>query len=165
MKNEDPWFFDLRAEAYAKLVLTEQHDVRSYDGSDVGVDLLVEIRTNNAARPRRFGVQLVPYLDLPDLKDADERVLSHFGRNSDEATLPVCAFVIGVRKPEGVYRWIVEPVVADEQAVLRRDVPADWHPLDGSSVGCLIAQVNAWYDALNGAVPVKARGPRSKTQA
>jgi hypothetical protein len=163
MKNEDPWFFDLRADAYAKLVLTERHDVRPSDGTDVGIDLLVEIRTSNAARPRRFGVQLVPSLDLPDLKDADERVLSQFGRNSHEETLPICVFVIGVRKPEGVYRWILEPVVADGQAVLRRDVTTNWTPLDSPGVARLIAQVNAWYDALNGAGTGKTRGQRSKT--
>jgi hypothetical protein len=122
MTKQDPWFFEERAMAFASLVLTKHEDVlvRPHAGADMGIDLLVEVRTTGKSRRRLFGVQMIPYMDLPDMKNADERVLSHLGRNSMEADLPLCAFVIGVRKPEGTYRWVVEPVVEDGRAVLHR---------------------------------------------
>jgi hypothetical protein len=159
MTKQDPWFYEERAVAFAKLVLTKQHDVRPYAGTDMAIDLLVEIRANGNSRRRLFGVQLVAYMDLPDVKDADEdeRVLSHLGRNSFEAEFPICVFVIGVRNPEGIYRWVVEPVIEDSRALLRRDVATDWDPLDEAGAARLIGRVNAWYDALDGGSTPRVR--------
>lgn len=165
MTKQEPWFFEERAVAFAKLVLTKQHDVRPIAGADMGVDLLVEIRTDrNSTRRRLFGVQIVAYMDLPDTQDSDARVVSHHGSDSLEGTLPICLFVIGVRKPEGIYRWLVEPVVEDGRALLHRDVDANWQPLDEAGVARLIGQVNAWYEALNGDVTPKRRGGHSKVE-
>jgi hypothetical protein len=165
MTKQEPWFIEERGEAFAKLVLTEHHEVKvqSYAGTDMAIDLLVEILKDGKSTLRFFGVQLVGYLDLPDVHDADERVLSHFGRDPSEAMLPICAFVIGVRKPDGIFRWVVEPVVENGRALLHRDGEGNWHPLDETGVGRLITQVNAWYDAFNGDPPPMARGRRSKT--
>src|SRR5262249_74749 len=165
MTNQDPWFFEERAFAFAKLVLTKRHDVRPYVGTGTAIDLLVEIRTGGNSTPRRlFGVQIVAYMDLPDTKDADERVLSHLGRDSLEAGLPICVFVIGVRKPEGIYRWLVETAINDGRAVLHRNVEASWQTLDEAGAARLIGQVNAWYDALNGNSTPKTRGQHSKAE-
>src|SRR5258708_7920767 len=158
----------MRGFGFAKLVLTKQHDVRPYAGTDMAIDLLVEIGTDSKSARRLFGVQIVAYMDLPDIKDADERVLSHLGRDPFEATLPICVFVIGVRKPEGIYRWVVEPVVEDGQARLdrrarsKRDAEANWQALDEAGAARLIGQVNAYYDALNGGSAPKTRGRHSK---
>jgi hypothetical protein len=139
------WFFEERALAFAKLMLTARHNVRPYAGTDMAIDLKVEIPTHGNSTPqRRFGVRIVAYMDLPDTKDADARVLSHLGRNSFEAALPICAFVIGVRLPEGIYRWVVEPVVEDgrpalrQVALSRRDVGATWQTLDETGAARLI---------------------------
>src|SRR5258706_9575490 len=109
MTKQDPWFFQERAEAFAKLVLTKHDDVRvlPYAGQDKAIGLLVEILKDGKSTFRFFGAQLVPHLDLPDIQDADQRPLSHLGRAPLEAALPLCVFVIGVRKPEGIYRWVV----------------------------------------------------------
>jgi tetratricopeptide (TPR) repeat protein len=165
MTNQDPWLFEERAVPFAKLVLTEHHDVVPYAGAVMGVDLLVEIRRHgNSMRRRLFGVQIVPYMDLPDAQEADERVRSLVGGDGVEPTLPVCVFVIGVRKPEGIYRWVVEPF-DDGRAVLRRDGEATWQPLDEAGGDRLIGQVNAWYDALDGGATPKACGRRSKAES
>jgi hypothetical protein len=112
---------------------------------------------------RFFGVQLVPFLDLPASQELDERVLAHRPRDASGASLPMCVFVIGVRKPEGIYRWVVEPVVAEGQALLHRGGQSAWQTLDAAGVAHLISQVNAFYDALNGGSPPKTRGRPSKT--
>lgn len=161
---QDPWFFEERAAAFSKLVLTKQHDVRPYAGTDMAIDLLVEIRANGNSKRRLFGVQIVAYMDLPDSHKADERVLSHLGRDEFEAALPICVFVIGVRKPEGIYRWVVEPVVDDGRALLRPDVETNWQTLDEAGVARLIGQVNAWYDADRGNSTPKHRARHSRAK-
>src|SRR5436309_564233 len=123
MTKTEPWFIEERAVAFASLLLTKRKDaiVRPHAGKDMAIDLLVEILKDGNSASRFFGVQLVGYLDLPELENADERVLSHFGRDPFESTLPICVFVIGVRKPAGLYRWIIEPVIEGGRAVLHRD--------------------------------------------
>ncbi|HEV3446657.1 MAG TPA: hypothetical protein VG099_18585 [Gemmataceae bacterium] len=165
MTNQDSWFIEERAFAFASLVLTKHSDVsvRAHAGADMAIDLLVEVLKNGKSTLRFFGVQMVGYIDLPDIRNADERVLAHLPRQRFESTLPLCVFVIGVRKPEGIYRWYVEPVVRDSRPLLERDVESTWQTLDEAGVARLISQVNAWYDALNEASTPKPPSRPSKT--
>jgi hypothetical protein len=160
------WFIEERAVAFASLMLTEHGDVsvRPHTETNGATDLLVEILKNGKSTLRFFGVQLFGDIDLPDIRDAEERVLSHRGADSSEAMLPTCAFVIGVRKPEGIYRWLVEPAIDEGRALLHRNGGAAWQTLDEAGVARLIGQVNAWYDALNGGSPppARARHPKPK---
>src|SRR5881296_3422800 len=104
MTKQDPWFIEERAFAFASLVLTKRNDVvvRAHAGADRAIDLLVEVLKDGKSTLRFFGVQLVAYLDLPNIQEGDARVLSHLPRDPSEARLPLCVFVIGVRKPEGI---------------------------------------------------------------
>jgi hypothetical protein len=167
MAKQEPWFIKERAEWFASLVLTKRHDVKvqPYAGRDGVIDLLVEALDDGKSTLRFFGVQLVPYMDLPSIPNEDERVLSHLGREPLEAALPLCIFVIGVRKPEGLYRWAVKPVVENGRSLLHRNLEDNWLPLDEAGAARLIDQVNAWYDALNGGSPPKPRGRHSKTKS
>jgi hypothetical protein len=164
MTKSDPWFVRERAVAFASLVLTNHNEVkiRSHAGTDMALDLLVEILKDGRSTLRFFGVQLLGYIDLPGFQDLDKRILSHRSKDPLEAALPVCVFAIGVRKPDGFYRWIVQPVVDGGRALLQRDAEATWQPLDDAGVDRLIGQVNAWYDALNGVSPPKARVGKAK---
>ncbi len=170
MTKHEPWFIEERAFAFASLVLTKNHDVavRPYAGHDMAVDLLAEILKDGKSTLRFFGAQLIGYLDLPTTQNADERVLAHLGRDPFEASLPLSAFVIGVRKPEGLYRWVVEPMVDDGRALLQshaltqREEQAEWQPLDDAGTGRLIARVNAYYDALHVGAQPKPRGRNAK---
>jgi hypothetical protein len=164
-KQQDTWFLTERAAAFASLVLTKRHDVRvqPFAGHGKGIDLLVENLKDGKTTLRLFGVQIVAHMDLPNDQNGDERILSRLGRDGLEAALPLCVFVIGVRKPEGIYRWAVEPVVEDGHALLCRNSAANWQPLDTAGAARLIDQVNAWYDALDVRSVPKSRGRRSKT--
>jgi hypothetical protein len=172
MTKQDPWFIEERAFAFASLVLTRRNDValRPYAGRDMAIDLLAEILKDGKPTMRFFGAQLVGSLDLPTIPKADERVLSHLGRDPFEAGLPLCVFVIAVRNPEGLYRWIVEPVLADGRALLQphapgqRDGQAKWQPLDDTGAARLIAQVNAYYDALTAGSPPKPAARHSRKE-
>jgi hypothetical protein len=167
MSKREPWFFEERAVSFANLRLTKRNgvEIRSHAGSDMGIDLLVELLKDGKSSLRFFGVQLVPYLDLPDPRSADERVLSHTGRDPLEATFPVCVFVIGVRKLDGIYRGVVEPAIQEGRALLVRDAEPNWQVLDEDGAVRLIDQVNAWYDALQGNPSPRGRERRAKKEA
>jgi hypothetical protein len=164
MKKEDPWFFEMMAEAFVSLVLTKHNDVKVVPdaGLDHNMDLNLRIVILKDGKPtvRFFGAQLIPYLDLPDLRMAELGVFSH-----SRASVPICVFVIGIRKPEGIYRWSAEPLVEDGRAVLRPNEDPNWQPLDDAGAARLISQVNAWYDALagNGALKSQARHAKSES--
>jgi hypothetical protein len=167
MPTQEPWFLEERAFAFASLVLTKRREVKvqPYAGRDMAIDLLVEILKDGRPTLRFFGAQVVPYMDLPSAQNADDRVLSHLGRDPFESGLPLCVFVIGVRKPEGIFRWTVEPVVEDGRPFLRRDVGVRWEALDEAGAGRLIDQVNAYYDALNGGPAPPGRARPSKAES
>jgi hypothetical protein len=167
MTKQEPWFIAERSRWFASLVLTKCNDVkiRPDVGDDKAINLLVEILKGGKPTLRFFAVQIIPHVDLPSIKDADEQVLAHLGRNSLEAALPLCVFVIGVRKPEGIFRWVVQPVVEDGRALLHRDREAAWQTLDEAGATHLIGQVNAWYDALHGASTRQPRGRPAKMES
>jgi hypothetical protein len=149
MRQQAPWFVEERAVAFASLMLTSNDGVavKRSAGRDTGIDLLAEVLKNGKPTLRFFGVQLVADLDLPPRAEADKHVLSHLGRDPFEAALPLCVFVIGVREPNGIYRWVVEPVVEDGRAELRRGAEGSWETLDKAGAARLIDRVTVWYDA------------------
>ena len=167
MTKQAPWFVEERAVAFASLMLTSGHDVLVKAQTNAGraIDLLVEVLKDGKSTLRFFGVHLVADLDLPNIQTANELVLVHLSGGASEAAFPLCVFAIGVRKPEGIYRWTVEPIVEDGRALLRRDGEANWQTMDEAGTARLIGQVNAWYDALNGVSTPKTRGHRSKTKS
>ena len=149
MTKQDPWFLRERAVAFASLLLTERRDVKvqPYGNGTTAIDLLVEILKEG--KPMRFfGVQLIASLDLPGIRDADEQVHAQSRKDAVEAALPLCVFLVGVRKPEGLYRWVMEPVIAAGRAVLHRNGEASWQVLDEWGIARLLGQVEVWYAAL-----------------
>src|SRR5262249_269236 len=172
MTKEAPWFFEVRAEAFVSLVLTKHNDVKVVPDAgplhDMALDLRVEILKAGKSIARFFYAQLIAYLDLPDMQNVESGVMSHgltLERNSVEEMVPICVFVIGVRKPEGIYRWSVEPIISDGQASLRECLEAKWQALDEIGADRLIGQVNAWYDARNGGSTPKSQRRHSKTES
>jgi hypothetical protein len=172
MTNENPWFFEMRAEAFVTLVLTKHNDVKVMPdvglGGDVALHLRIEIleKGKPTSPSRFFAAQLVPHLDLPDDKQRFELgVSSHslaIKRDPVEGSFPICVFVVGVRKPEGYFRWCVEPRVVDGRASLV-PVPlkkADWQLLDEAAADRMISQLNAYYDAPNGNPEPRGRHSR-----
>lgn len=164
MQPTDPYYYRVRAVAFAGLALTEQGNaaVKEYAGRDMAIDLLVEVLKNQKSTLRFFGVQLLAEMDLPTGEEAEKRVLSHPGREPNEAALPLCVVFVGVRKPEGIFRWTVEPVVEEGRALLRPNALPTWEPFDARAAAQLIAQVDAWYDARSAATDPPPRGRRAR---
>jgi len=172
MTNENPWFLEMRAEAFVSLVLTKHNDVKVVPavglGGDMAIDLRIEIleKGKPISPSRFFAAQLVPHLDLPDEQSFELGVSSHdlaMKRDPVENSFPICVFVVGVRKTEGYYRWCVEPRAVDGRATLISLTKANWQALDEAGADRMISQVNAYYDARNGSSTSEPRGRHSKT--
>jgi hypothetical protein len=159
MTKQDPWFYEERAFAFASLALTEVKDVaiRTRPGTDLSLDILVELLRKGQSTLRFFGVQLKPYLDLPEPDKVDHDPGLPADWDPLEAAFPVCLFVIGVREPNGIYRWLAEPVIRDGHAELQAGATNSWHRIDKTEITRLIRQVRDWYDARGGT----SKQPRS----
>jgi hypothetical protein len=145
-------------------MLTKRNDVivRAHADADMAIDLLVEVLKDGKSALRLFGVQVIGCMDLPDRRNMEQRVFSHLPGEVHEAAFPVCVLLIAVRKPEGLYRWLAEPVIADGRAQLHRDVESSWQVLDDAGAARLIGQVIDWYEARQGTPPPKMSNLRAK---
>ena len=149
MPVKDPWFVGERAYAFSALLLTSHGElvVQQQRGTDDGIDLLVEVLKNGKRAMRVFGVQLKGCLSLPSLDETGDS----FGSGNlgqAEYDLPVCAFLIDVKKNEGYFCWVVEPIVEDEEPSLERCREPRWKPLNAQALKIIVGRVAEWYDAL-----------------
>lgn len=167
MTNQSLWFLEERARAFVSLLLTKNPEValHPHAGREEELDFLVEVRRDDKSTLRFFGVQLVPFLDLPNPSTVDEEFSSNRDRQLRDVGLPLAIFVIGVRQPEGIYRWLVEPVVEEGHALLRYSESGAWQSLDEGAIARLIERVSTWYEALNGNSSTKALGRHAKKES
>lgn len=69
-------------------------------------------------------------------------------KHKPEISLPLCAFVIDVRKNVGYYTWIIEPAIESGNAKLLWNGESGWKNLDEAAVHALVDKVNRWYDLM-----------------
>lgn len=148
MANEkDPWFVVERSEALAGLLLTSRKDVkvRSERKTDEGVDLLVQVESDQAPSMRLFAVQVKGTVS----SDRAEWLASvkHLFR-AGSIFMPACVFVVNVRGNEAYYAWVAEPVAREDGAKLNFVTSPTFHDLTLEAVNDIVARVHAWYDAL-----------------
>lgn len=162
MANNEAWFIEERAGRFASFLLTKNEDVvlrdftvRFRSDRAAVIDFLAEVRQGRKPTMRFFGVQLLGWLSLPSTPSPDQELMERLPGERFDVTLPLCLFLIDVRKPEGSYRWVVEPVIQDGRPVLIRSKESEWQALDEPGVERLIRQVNEWYDALQSSVVPK----------
>lgn len=168
MTKQHPWFVDERAIAFASLLLTKHAEVAlrsQVAGQEEGLDLLVEILRDGKPTLRFFGVQIAASLDMPNPSKVDERICFDVDKLYRTGGLPLAIFAIGVRQPEGIYRWLVEPIVEEDDVALQPQLTGPWQSLDDAGVERLIDRVNAWYEALNGGPTAKPSNRRPKRDA
>jgi len=150
MPKKDPWFVEERAYAFSGLLLTSRNDLFLHQqrGIDKGIDLLVEVLKSGKHAMRVFGVQLKGCISLPNSKEAIKAFSQIRKKSSVEMNLPLCAFLIDVKKNQGYSRWLVEPVVPMGEPRLMWNNDSEWQTLNEDALNTIVSQVTAWYDAL-----------------
>lgn len=149
MSTTETWFIEHRAEALTLVLLTRRSDliVTPLRDHDQGLAVRVEIAPERRATGRIFGIQVgAQVAALPtntQTSHPDQDTVT-----SITPTFPVCGFFFTMEDNQAYYRWILEPVVADQQPQLRWVQSEQLLPLNSAALDQIIAQTNAWYDQL-----------------
>jgi hypothetical protein len=118
MMVEESWASAMRAEALAKLLLTERNDLEVIEQPPgVGYDMLVRIRTEAPALVPEFAVEVKGTRRNATAQKLREW-LGTLRIRERGVGLPWCLFVFQVEKRQGTYCWLYEPVVDENGAAL-----------------------------------------------
>ena len=148
MNDKQPWFVTERALALASLCLTSRKDVIvQLPQKNRHIDILAEVLHDGASRGRYFGVQVDGRVDLVRPSDIDMRRPRK--KTHSKYSIPLCDFLFDVRSNDGFFRWIVEPLVADDQPKLSEKSESEWRPLSDDAIRRITTMVNVYYDALS----------------
>ncbi len=146
----EAWYLGQRAESLAMVLLTRRPGLQiTRPAEDGPVDLFVEIARQGRATGRRFAIQLKAQVEPLGHPRTDRARLEAEMRELGEFAFPACVFILTMRDEGAYYAWAVEPVVvADGRPGLKAAETQKWHPLDGSALDMIVAQVDRWYEAL-----------------
>lgn len=150
MSTTEQWYIGQRAEALTKVLLTRRNDlvVTTLQDDNHGLDYRVEITADGQATGRIFGVQVKARLQaLP--KNAQIQVNGHTRDKNTTFTLPVCLFYFTMEDNGAYYRWIIEPVITDDQTPKLNRIHSDTlYRLNSEAVDHVISRINNWYERL-----------------
>ncbi|MBK1986112.1 DUF4365 domain-containing protein [Sphaerospermopsis aphanizomenoides BCCUSP55] len=154
MQTEQPWYIGFRSKALAIVSLTERDDLIVYrDTKDYDLDVLVSISKNGEDINRLFGVEIKAVKSTPNIIQNDDVfniegadinvLLSRFTK----CNFPICLFFFTLDNDNGYYKWILEPVIDNENGnKLKRNVSPEFRKLNNESINNIVDLVNQWYD-------------------
>ncbi|HEX2203795.1 MAG TPA: hypothetical protein VHG91_10880 [Longimicrobium sp.] len=140
-----PWYVDERAHHLAIVHLTRRDDlvVRSAP-EDERPGFLVTI-TSGGHHWRVFGVDLRAEL-APFAAGAEHSLSDHERELFRDIPFPVIQLVFDVRRDDGRFRWIKEPVAGAEGAGLRLTRSGALRPFDRATLDEVVTAVSEWYE-------------------
>ena len=172
MTLEESWVSAMRAEALAKLLLTERSDREVIEEPPgVGYDLLVRVHGDAPALVPEFAVDVKGTRGrITNQKLREWLVNMHVPESAEQ--LPWCLFVFQVESLKGMYCWLHEPIVLENGAAIR----SVWEPrsltrdplrkiatlpslsqLNGHALDSIVSQVVGWAKAQDHAEVRHAR--------
>ncbi|MEA5552862.1 DUF4365 domain-containing protein [Anabaena cylindrica UHCC 0172] len=164
MKHEEPWYIGLRSKALAVVYLTRRDDLMvDTDKKEHDLDILVSISLNSKDINRIFGVE------VKAIKSSSKVIQNNEVFNIEEADInflqsrfikckfPVCLFFFTLDNDNGYYKWILEPVLDNENSnKLKFNPSPEFRILTDQAINDIVSLVNQWYDNLPNMV-VKSR--------
>lgn len=154
MQTEQPWYIGFRSEALAVVYLTRRDDlIVSQQQKDTGLDLLVTITQDGKYSGRMFGIEVKATASSSDLiQEQDFFKVKNKKYNFNisffkDLPFPMCLFFFTLDNDQGYYRWILEPVIKDENNVaLKFNENEELKSLNDEEIDNIITIVNSWYD-------------------
>lgn len=143
------WFIAERSEALASLLLTSRTDlsIRKENKQDGGVDFVVALKEAENVPPTKLFVVQVKGTLSSDQREWTENVKQLY-KHGQEFYLPVCVFLVNIRKNDAAYAWVAEPQVKAGSVALNSFEHPDFHALDNAAVDQIVNRVRSWYDAM-----------------
>ena len=169
MVATEPWFIGDRAIALATMYLTRRQDLeilpvvaRGHDSSD---DIRVELRSQSNAFPVHFLVKVKGVLRSGPRPGRSNGVfpVRYTRQELEYQGIPVCVFLFTVDDEQGYYRWLYEPVIAEQKnGVLQLDQSLEsvsskdreslqvvilnkFERLDNDAIDKMVHDVAEWY--------------------
>jgi hypothetical protein len=153
--NDENWYAEKRAMAYVYSLFAmnaEAHltEVRDGNGSDHGVDLLIDLNgQKNFTMERKFAVAVKGCREFSSVVELSRQMSKDpINRFANESEIPVIVCVVQFVNLEAVYCWIVEPVVEGRKAGLRTPDECNWMRFQADAVQEILSKVDAFYEAL-----------------
>ena len=152
METPQPWYIGQRTEYLALMHLTRHPglivDRHPFSGS--GLDFLVTIAKNGKITGRQFGVAIKP-IKRSGKPRLDRKVIEREETIFKDTTFPICMFAFTPEDDDrSFYRWIKEPRVSQDGAILKMPQSTSLKPLDYDSLETIVESVDSWYDAKAG---------------
>jgi hypothetical protein len=145
--EEQPWYYEERAQSLALMYLTRRKDlVIKKQQDDYGLDFLVTILHNEAYTGRIFGIEVVSALDLSKVT----RFTKYQEALYNDIPFPICLFFFSMSDDKAYYRWIKKPVTeAKNWPYLELSQSQTLVSLTNRELERIINEVNMWYEKRN----------------
>lgn len=153
MTTKQAWYIGQRAESLTLMYLTRRNDlIVSRHQEDYGLDFLVTIRKSAAYSGRLFGVRVKAIASTPKSIQDDDIIEINLNKKSidflTELPFPVCLFFFTLDSDRSYYKWILEPVIEDQQIPkLHFNHTNKFKKLTDEEIDNIISVVNSWYDS------------------
>ncbi len=121
--------------------------VRSENKQDDGVDFVVALKEPDSTLTTKIFVVQVKGTLSSDQKDWTENVKQLY-KKGKALSLPVCVFVVNVRKNDAAYAWVAEPELKGGGVALNFFEHPEFHELNAEAVDQIIDRVRTWYDSM-----------------
>jgi hypothetical protein len=150
MSTTEQWYIGQRAEALTKVLLTRRTDliITSLQEEERGLDYRVEITPEGQPTGRIFGIQVKARIQALQ-KDTQLRLNGHTDGEKMTTIFPVCLFYFTMEDNGAYYRWLIEPIITNDQAPKLSKVRTnEFHKLDSEEINHIITRINDWYEHL-----------------
>ena len=152
MTNENKELFrEERARALATIILTRRGDLTVVETKKgTGLDFHVYIDREDKPMRLMFGVLLRGVPSPVTVEHANTvlgTTMAHF-QGMRKFTYPVCLFFFTMREEQAFFSWLAEPVVTNGVPKLVHHEKADCVELTNEITDKVVAQIVAWYDAV-----------------
>ncbi len=154
MAKHDDWI-DERLPALATMFLTRREDLSLKRGDraesiDMVVGILAHDGDGREPGRRTFGVELRGAMSPVTIVRANKTLGAVLHRRVQPAKVPypVCLLFFTMEDDAGYYTWVLEPLIRDGLAKLRRRHEADCQQFDRAGLDEVVCKVNEWYDVF-----------------
>jgi len=143
-----------RAESLTVMYLTRRDDLivlKQKKDKDYILDFLVTITKGSVNSGRLFGIEVkatasriksIGHDDVVEIKLKNNQI-DFFA----ELPFPVCLFFFTPENDHGYYKWILQPVIADQHnPKLHFERNNDFKKLTDEEINKIIDVINIWYD-------------------
>ncbi len=152
MRVTESWPIEERATQLAIVYFSRRNDllIKQAHEFDYGIDLLINITQHGQLTGRLFGVHIKASRRLQARRvslDKNEYTIKVTAPESlKDLPFPLCIVVFNMENDDGYYRWILEPIINQDNVNLRTVTSDIFKKLTKEELDIIVEQINHWYE-------------------